>query len=354
MVKKFLSNALKLVLFLGLGATILILLYRNLNAKYQLTCAEKGIAPADCSLLDKVWQDFQGSNFILLMVVVLCYMLSNVHRTYRWKMLIDSLGYRTRFLNVFNSTMLLYFSNLGFPRIGEFVRAGAMAKYEHVPFEKLMGTVTVDRIFDMISFAIVFALALCFEFDTLWNFVLEQRSGAEAESSNTLYYIGAGAVLFVAVLYGLRSKLAGFPLVQKLQKMLIGFVDGIRSVNKLQNIPAFVFHSVMIWVMYYLMTYICFFAFAPTAHLGLEVALMVFVFGSLGMIIPSPGGMGSYHTLVVAGLVLYGISSDDAFSFAMIIFFTVNILGNVLFGIIALISMPLMNRNYEPQITPAA
>lgn len=349
--KKLLRNALKLILFVGIGVTILTLLYGKLNESYQLTCVEKGIPPADCSLIDKVWADFQQSNFWILAIVVLCYMISNVHRTYRWKALIDSLGYRTRFLNVFNSTMLLYFANLGFPRIGEFVRAGLMAKYEKVPFEKLMGTVTVDRIFDMLSFVVVFVLALCFEYDTLWNFVVDQRAaGTDAAGSNTAIWILAGGALIAAVLYSQREKLGQSQVVGKLHKMLQGFLDGIKSVAKLKNVPAFIFHSVMIWVMYYFMTYLCFFAFAPTASLGPEVALMAFVFGSLGMIIPSPGGMGSYHTLVVAALVLYGVGSDDAFSFAMIIFFTVNIFGNVLFGLLALIALPLTNKGYEPKI----
>ena len=100
--------------------------------------------------------------------------------------------------------------------------------------------------------------------------------------------------------------------------------------------------------MYYLMTFLCFRAFDPTAHLGPLAGLLVFVFGSLGMIIPTPGGMGSYHALVIAALVLLGINQNDAFSFAMIIFFTINIFGNILFGIIALILLPNQNRNYQP------
>ena len=75
---------------------------------------------------------------------------------------------------------------------------------------------------------------------------------------------------------------------------------------------------------------------------------MVFVFGSLGMIIPSPGGMGSYHALVIAALALYGVDVNDAFSFAMIIFFTINIFGNILFGILALIHLPGYNQSYQP------
>ena len=75
---------------------------------------------------------------------------------------------------------------------------------------------------------------------------------------------------------------------------------------------------------------------------------MVFVFGAFGIVIPSPGGMGTFHFLVVAALALYGINGSDAFSYANINFFSIQIFGNVFFGILALILLPGLNRNYIP------
>lgn len=341
---------------MGIGSTILVLLYRKLNASYQAQCIADGILLEDCSLIEKVWIDFQNSSVLWLGIVLLCYMISNISRSYRWKYLIDSLGYETRLSNVFHSNMLLYFANLGFPRLGEFVRVGSIARYEKVPFEKLMGTVTVDRIFDFISFFIVLALALMLEYDTLWNFIVDSRSSAEEVNTSSIPWgiiILAVLATVGAILYWKRDFLLNLPILEKVKKLIIGFIDGIKSVSKLKNVPGFIFHSVVIWVMYFLMTYLCFYAFAPTAHLGVKAGLMTFVFGSLGMIVPSPGGMGSYHAFVVAALVLYGVAEADAFSFAMIIFFTINVFGNILFGIIAMIALPLLNRNYEPQVASA-
>ena len=130
--------------------------------------------------------------------------------------------------------------------------------------------------------------------------------------------------------------------------MIGGFAEGLRSLQKVENKGILLLHTVTIWLMYFLMTFLCFKSFAPTAHLGPMAGLMIFVFGSLGMIIPTPGGMGSYHALVMAGLALYGIDQNDAFSFTMIIFFTINIFGNVLFGLIALFLLPGYNRRYQP------
>jgi uncharacterized membrane protein YbhN (UPF0104 family) len=92
------------------------------------------------------------------------------------------------------------------------------------------------------------------------------------------------------------------------------------------------------------MTWFGFQAFAPTEHLDIRAALTVFAFGTLGMVIPSPGGMGTFHALVIACLTLfYGIKGDDAFSVANIIFFTVSIGFNVVLGLTSLILLPLLN-----------
>src|SRR5690606_24038843 len=99
-----------------------------------------------------------------------------------------------------------------------------------------------------------------------------------------------------------------------------------------------------IWVCFYLMMYLSFFAYEPTAHLGPIEGLVVFAFGSLGILFPSPGGMGSYHMLVAEGLTMYGLSGVDGFSFANIVFFSVSVGINVVLGLVFLIILPLINQ----------
>jgi uncharacterized membrane protein YbhN (UPF0104 family) len=60
--------------------------------------------------------------------------------------------------------------------------------------------------------------------------------------------------------------------------------------------------------------------------------------------VPSPGGMGTYQLAVTAALVIYGVGKADAFAFSNIIFFTVNLVCNVLFGLLAYILLPILNR----------
>jgi hypothetical protein len=100
--------------------------------------------------------------------------------------------------------------------------------------------------------------------------------------------------------------------------------------------------------MYYLLNYVCFFAFEPTSNLSPLVGLVTFVFGGWGIVIPTPGGMGSYHFLVQVALGIYGVSSPDSFSYAMIAFITVQIGASAIFGLISLLVLPFLNQGYEP------
>ena len=133
--------------------------------------------------------------------------------------------------------------------------------------------------------------------------------------------------------------------IRKIQKLWTDFKHGLSSVLKVKNLPLFVFNSIGIWLMYYLMTYLCFFAFEPTSHLGGVAGLVVFVFGTLGIVLPSPGGIGSYQWLVGQALVIYGIDQFDAFSFSNIMFFAIQIFCNIIFGFFFLIFLPYYNSN---------
>lgn len=351
--KRKVLTFIKFLFFLGIGVGILYLVYRSQSAAFQEDCALRGVPESECSLLQKVLNDFGEANYLWILLTLLAFTASNVSRAIRWNMLLHPLGYRPRLINGFLSILLGYFANLGLPRMGEVVRAGTMARYESIAVEKVMGTIVVDRIVDVISILLVTALAVSLEFDTIARFADEYIDlGARFGGVQSLWYAAAAGLVVAGLLWGFRKPLMRTNLYAKLRVIAIGFKDGLLTIGRLDRPWLFLLHSVNIWVMYFLMTYCCFFAFAPTAHLSPLVGLVVFVFGGWGIVIPSPGGMGTYHFLVQTALQMYGVSGDDAFSFANIAFFSINIGCNVLLGIVALIGLPLFNRNYHP--APAA
>lgn len=314
---------------------------------------EAGNEIGDCSLLQKLWEDFLSVNPWWIAAACIAFLLSNVSRAWRWKQLLDPLGYSVSMWNGFWAIMLGYFANLGFPRIGEVLRGGTLSRYERIPIEKSMGTIVADRVIDVFSFGFMLLLALIFEFDKLWS---QLRDGIwvklQASGQNTTLWIILFLLLVAAVIiYRFRQKLYGLGLVVKIKNVLIGFGEGLQSVRKVRNLPVFLFHSINIWFLYYMMTYLTFKAFAPTIDLSASAALLVFVFGSLGMIIPAPGGMGSYQGLVALAVSLFGVTMADAFSYANINFFSIQIFCNILFGMLALLFLPLINKK-EPDSQP--
>ncbi len=345
--KKQLINILKFTLFLGIGLVILFLVYRHQNAAYMAECGLRGIPEAECSLLDKVITDFKGANYFWILLVLMAFTVSNISRAIRWNMLLAPLGYKPRLINSFLAVVLGYFANLGFPRMGEIIRPATISRYEKVPLESAIGTIVTDRIIDVISILLLTAVVLLLEFDNIWAFLLENAD--LGDKLGTLKTLGLYFLIFLAVVGVVslifRKKMIQSPLYQKMKDIALGFWEGILSIRKVKRIGLFLFHSINIWFMYFLMTWMCFFAYEPTSHLSMVAGLVVFVFGGWGVVIPSPGGMGTYHFLVIAALAIYGINGDDAFSFANIAFFSIQLGVNIFIGMLALILLPIINKD---------
>jgi hypothetical protein len=337
----------RVLIFLVIGAGILYLLYRGQNAKYLEDCALRGIPLEECSLLQKIWQDFLSVNPYWLTAMLLAFMMSNVSRALRWRMLFDGMGLRARFGTAFFTIMFGYMANLGIPRIGEVLRAAMMARYEGIPVDKAIGTVVVDRLVDGITLLIMIIFAFIFQFGVIYGYLAANLS-IDTTAGRWVIPAVIFAFLLVLALWVFRHRIKRWAILQRFRTTILGFIAGIKSIKTVKHPWIFAGHSLFIWLMYFLMNYWCLKAFDPTSSLGVAATLTVFVFGALGILFPSPGGMGTYHVMIVAGLVIYNISSEDAFSFANILYFSVQIFCNILFGTIALIALPLIHRK-QPQ-----
>lgn len=337
------------LLFTGVGAFILFLVYRSQQAAYVADCALKSIPESECSLLEKLQNDFASVNYWWIAVIVLAFILSNVLRAHRWLLLIKTLGTTGRMSNAFFTIMVGYFANMGLPRVGEVVRAGLFAKYEKIGAEKVMGTIVVDRILDLLSLLFAILLALVLQGNILFHF-FKDKIGDSVFGQGWIYIVVALGILFLFLAYRYRRMIKRWSLYQKIHHLVEGFRDGLKSLKRVERPWLLFLDTVLIWLLYYLMMFLAFKAFAPTAHLGGMAGLMVFVFGGLGIVFPSPGGMGTFHAMVITALAIYGIHGDDAFSFANIQYFSIQLLGCMLMGIIGLIVLPIINRNAKSDV----
>jgi glycosyltransferase 2 family protein len=339
----------KILQFLGfasIGVIILTLVFRSQNTAFQAQCALDGVPAHHCSLIHKLTTDFGIVHFGWLFLVAVAFTVSNLFRALRWQMQHTALGYQTRVSTSFLSILLGYFANLGLPRMGEVVRAGALAKADLVPVEKVAGTLVVDRLMDFVCLFVVILLAFAFEYDTLFGFL--EKQGAFGKSQNgapsRLPWLALAGVLALVAFYALRNRIAQSGIGMKVLSLVGGFQEGLLSIFKMQRPWLFIALSAGIWLMFYLQCLFGLWAFPPTAHLGFAAALLVFVIGTFGFVIPSPGGMGTYHALAIAALSLYGINGADSFSYANISFFSIQILYNIVFGVVALILLPRLAR----------
>lgn len=345
-----LTKALKISLFFAVGIIILYLVYQRQELAFQADCALKGTPADQCSLLNKIISDISNANYFWVIITMILFLITNIFRALRWKMMLEAIGYQPRLINLFGTIMINYLANLGIPRSGEVIRAGLISQYEDIPVEKALGTIFTDRIFDVIMLALVIGLAVLIGGSDFLayldqNINLGQKFGDLMQNTKAVFILLLLSGLIVWFVWSNRTKINNSKIGIKLRNLIKGFSDGVQSVRHVSSIPMFIFYTVGIWVLYYFMMYFAFFTFAPTAHLGPIAGLVVFVFGSLGILIPTPGGMGSYHYLVGEALSMYGVSGVDAFSFANIVFFSIQLFVNILFGIISLIVLPVINKN---------
>lgn len=347
---KNLANALKFLLFIGVGFGILFLMYRSQQTAYLEQCRLDGTPADQCSLLDKLIADFKSANPFWLLMTLVAFSVSNLSRGLRWNMMLRTFGNTPRLINAFLTINLGYFANLGFPRIGEVVRAATMARYEKISLERVVGTIVVGRTIDVVMLLLITGIALLLGREKLWNKALELVDlGDKVDTLQTLAIFGVVAgVLLMAVAWWQRARIMGSAIGQKVIGVFKGFGEGLQTALKVESPVLFFLHSINIWAMYILMTYFVILAFSPTAALSIEAALVTFVSGGWGIVIPSPGGMGTYHFLTGEALQLYGVSSLDSFSWANISFFTINVGCNVLIGLFALLALPGINKNYDP------
>lgn len=347
-----LKTVLKVVAFASIGFVVLWLVYRSNNAAYQEECIKKGIALSDCNLIQKVIEDMKSANYLWIFMALLFFFLSNISRTLRWAIILEPLGYKPKFINSLGAILIGYLANLGLPRSGEFVRAGVLSRYEGYTAEKVMGTIVLDRIADVLMLLVTIGIAMLLSFNDVYGYISQNSSFGEKVQLllNPITIIGliVLAALSFFILNKYNRQIRNTTIGGKLFGILDGLKEGVMSITKLKRPWAFVFHSVFIWVCYFIMNWVGFYAFEPTSHLGPLAGLVVFVFGSIGIVVPSPGGMGSYHFLVGEGLALYGVNEANAFSFANIVFFSVQLFSNILLGIVALIVLPIYNSKKTP------
>ena len=236
--------------------------------------------------------------------------LAYFSRGLRWILLIEALGYRSSKIHSIASVSIGYFTNLFVPRAGEISRCTALSRSEKIPVDKLFGTILIERVIDFIFLILLFLLTVLLKFEMIISFFNELSSHTDEKSSNDNYVIIFGSIfIFLIALFTFLKFIQNTKLYNKILKFFEGLKEGFRSIRKMKRRMTFWIHTFIIWIMYFLMTYICFYALEETSHLGISDGLFLLVLGGIGMVIPTPGGIGSYHAIVMIGLSVLGVGT---------------------------------------------
>ncbi len=262
--------------------------------------------------------EIKSADITFILLSMLCGILSHLARALRWKLLLTPMGYKAKTANSFHAVILGYLVNMALPRVGEITRPAVLSKLENIPFNKLMGTVLIERIVDLFITLLIAISIFFIQFDIIYDFAASLF--ADTSSSNAILYgiITLVGILALYLIYRFRHWFYNLPIIKKFKDFIEGMLDGVRTIFKLEQKGLFIFYSIFIWVMYFFMPYFVLFALDGTSHLGASASLTVLLFGTAAMIVPVPGGVGTFEVMVPAGLALYGIGSLVGSSYALI------------------------------------
>lgn len=265
-----------------------------------------------------IGEEIQKANWFWIGVSLVCGVLSHLARALRWNLLLGPMGYRASSWASFHAVILGYLVNLVLPRVGEITRPAVLSKIEGIPFNKLVGTVVVERVVDLLITLLIAISIFFIQFSIIQEFVTDLF--ADSGQNQFIWYVIAGILLLLStyLVYRKRKWFYQLPIINKFQSFIEGLLDGMKTVFSLNRKGLFIFYSLFIWLMYFFMPFFIFYALEGTSHLGVSAGLTVLLFGTAAMIIPIPGGVGTFEYLVPAALALYGIANNIATSYAII------------------------------------
>lgn len=303
--------AVKVVVPLGVSVGLVVWLFHKVNFHQVMGIIRDGV------------------DYRYIFAMMLLTMLSHIIRGIRWGYQLRAAGLpRVTWVAESVSIFGAYALNLVFPFLGEGWRCVYMARKENAKLSTVVGTDLGDRASDGVMIVLVLILTVIVAHPAIDKFLDHYRIGetiAHVTSDWVMWTVlGVTALALVVADYRFRNT----KFVQGVNKSIGRMWDGFRVLFRLKGSGTFMYLllTLGIWVCYYLQAYVCFFAFPFTRELvtgsgywlGLLPGLVVFVFGSCSMGIPSNGGLGPWNVAVMFALSLFGISDSDGAAYSIV------------------------------------
>ncbi len=284
-----------------------------------------------------MWEALETANYWWLIPIAGITLFAHFLRAWRWRMFLDALpdsessagGKRVDLKTAFYAVMIGYLLNMVVPRLGEVARTANLASRSGLRFSSVFGTVVVERLLD---FATLLLILLAVAFVLIGSpaaeaMVFEPLQARLADLSLTdILAMAAALFAALAAFMWLRRRLASRAdgdggLLSKLAPMLRSFRLGLTTLFRSRHRLGIAVTTVGIWFSYWLMLYLPLHMLHMTEEFGLGVSagLVLLGIGSIGFVLPAPGGIGTYHYFVIQTFVqIYGLPYDVAAGFAVL------------------------------------
>lgn len=251
-------------------------------------------------------------------------------RALRWRKLLLPIDPSISRITTFNGINIGNISNFLFPRIGEFIRCGVItrrsapadpAEPEHkkASYEKVLGTVVLERSWELLVMLILLAVVVVGGFDRFGGFFMEQIWTPMASRLDfsiwwiVLILCMAGAASLWA-LWRFRDANA---FCGKVWGIFRGIMKGFASCMSMDRKWMFFAYTAFIWLTYWIMAASTMWAAPFLDGLNMVDALFLSLVGGLGFAVPVPGGIGAFHFIISLALSgIYGVPVEMGIIYA--------------------------------------
>ncbi len=301
--------------------------------------------------LDKVFHTISQASIFWIVIFVISMIFSHYLRALRWKIILSSVKKDTSIYNLFGALMVGYGVSCVVPRLGEVSRAVVLGKWEKLSRSSMFGTVILERIIDVIFLGLTIIVSVI-----IWSRNLYDIFPWLKSAIYLTVFIIAVIILFIYLLvkfkerfYGLIIKIIGRISTKGAHKAAYVFdmmTQGFVSLKGVRNYVYTIILSALIMIVYALNAYIGFFTLGMQniQHVTYEMGWILMSISAIGVVIPTPGAIGSYEALTKAALVLlFGFGDSISLAYAVL----THALSYFLFIFAALISFFVLNKQHE-------
>ncbi|NNE34774.1 MAG: flippase-like domain-containing protein [Rhodothermales bacterium] len=275
--------------------------------------------------LGDLWTRIRTASFLWLLPLTLFVFISHYLRAWRWQVLIsalpDSRGKGATVTKLFGALMVGYMVNYAAPRIGELVRTSIAARATGHRFAAVLGTVVAERLLDVICLALALVSVLALLKDQIRVLVSSIAVPGFLAGPTGVALLLLAIVLPLIAVYLYRQKVRSAPGSGRAQRLVESFVAGLQTLLRSERAGTIVFSTLLMWSCYLVMAYIPLRMLGMTDafDVGLVDAWSLMNIGALGVVVPAPGGTGTYHYITQLALTgIWSVDSDVAAAYAII------------------------------------